>query len=206
MELMRFIGSAVCHQMAERSFIINGQVLPLCARCTGIYIGIFFAMVFFFGRGRLKGNQPFVLSGILFAALSFLPVSLDGFFSYVGLWESNNFLRIVTGAIGGASLPGLMILGANIDPMGENNRPVFKNTKEQIILTGVSLLWGLLLWTGQELYTISAFFTSAGVICFWGCIFYLILKGVLGKRKFPLWGISFLLSCLVIFMIGQVVK
>jgi uncharacterized membrane protein len=32
-------GAVVCHQKPERSFRIAGQPLPVCARCTGIYIG-----------------------------------------------------------------------------------------------------------------------------------------------------------------------
>ena len=32
-------GAVVCHQKAERSFSLAGQPLPVCARCTGIYVG-----------------------------------------------------------------------------------------------------------------------------------------------------------------------
>jgi Predicted membrane protein (DUF2085) len=33
------IGSIVCHQRSERSFFLWGRQLPVCARCTGIYMG-----------------------------------------------------------------------------------------------------------------------------------------------------------------------
>ena len=33
------IGSLVCHQLPERSFYFRGAQMPVCARCTGIYIG-----------------------------------------------------------------------------------------------------------------------------------------------------------------------
>ena len=32
-------GRVICHQRAERSFFLFGVPLPVCARCTGIYIG-----------------------------------------------------------------------------------------------------------------------------------------------------------------------
>lgn len=31
-------GAVVCHQKAERSFHLSGVPLPVCARCTGIYL------------------------------------------------------------------------------------------------------------------------------------------------------------------------
>src|SRR5690349_9029633 len=33
------IGSLVCHQRPERSFHAEGVQYPVCARCTGIYLG-----------------------------------------------------------------------------------------------------------------------------------------------------------------------
>jgi len=34
-----FVGSAVCHQLDARSFHVLGHQMPVCARCTGIYLG-----------------------------------------------------------------------------------------------------------------------------------------------------------------------
>ncbi len=33
------VGGIVCHQHSNRSFFISGVQMPVCARCTGIYVG-----------------------------------------------------------------------------------------------------------------------------------------------------------------------
>jgi uncharacterized membrane protein len=38
-ELLFPIGSFICHQRPERSFFLHGRQLPVCARCTGLYVG-----------------------------------------------------------------------------------------------------------------------------------------------------------------------
>src|SRR5262245_3978961 len=32
-------GSVICHQRPERSFFLWGAQFPVCARCTGLYVG-----------------------------------------------------------------------------------------------------------------------------------------------------------------------
>ena len=32
-------GTLICHQRPERSFFVHGQQMPVCARCTGLYLG-----------------------------------------------------------------------------------------------------------------------------------------------------------------------
>ena len=36
--VVRAAGALVCHQRIERSFSIAGQPMPVCARCTGLYL------------------------------------------------------------------------------------------------------------------------------------------------------------------------
>ncbi|HEC34484.1 MAG TPA: DUF2085 domain-containing protein, partial [Chloroflexi bacterium] len=33
------VGYAVCHRIPSHSFFVGGRQLPLCARCTGTFLG-----------------------------------------------------------------------------------------------------------------------------------------------------------------------
>jgi uncharacterized membrane protein len=43
-----FIGRGVCHQLPGRSFTAGGLFLPVCARCAGIYLGLFLSFLYIF--------------------------------------------------------------------------------------------------------------------------------------------------------------
>lgn len=40
------VGSLICHQRLDRSFVAFGVQLPVCARCTGLYVGAAVATAF----------------------------------------------------------------------------------------------------------------------------------------------------------------
>ena len=165
------IGAAVCHRLPERSFFWGGRQMPLCARCTGLYTGAFFASCFFFWKGRQKGEKPFSMAAMLLTACALLPIAADGFCSYIGLWESSQFLRVLTGAAAGAATPGLFLLAGNFDPVQEPVRPIYENTKELPALLAAALLWGLALWLGRLCRRLAwpAFGREWGMSCFMGC-------------------------------------
>ena len=45
------VGAVICHQRPERSFFIAAHQMPVCARCTGIYIGAAVAVILVARRG-----------------------------------------------------------------------------------------------------------------------------------------------------------
>lgn len=97
------IGYAVCHRIAHRSFFIDDRQLPLCARCTGMYLGAFIGLLYQIPH-RKFGGMP---SKKWLAFLAFLVVLFagDGLNSYLHLipnaptlYESQNWLRLATGS------------------------------------------------------------------------------------------------------------
>ncbi|HIH97007.1 MAG TPA: DUF2085 domain-containing protein [Thermoplasmata archaeon] len=92
-------GDFFCHQIPTRSFSLNGNQLPYCARCTGIRIGYAAGLLLALFK-KFKINLKFAL---LLAMICILPVSIDGVGqTYLGLWESVNFSRLITGLLLGA--------------------------------------------------------------------------------------------------------
>lgn len=102
------LGFGVCHQIPTHSFFLDGHQLPLCSRCTGIYLGalsvIALLSVLRPRAGRFPVGKLIVVFVVFFGAMV-----LDGVNSTLqamgsGLWESTNFLRIFTGALAGVSV------------------------------------------------------------------------------------------------------
>jgi hypothetical protein len=51
------VGYAVCHQIEARSFHIHTRPFPLCARCSGLFLGALLGLVYQAAQGR-KGRMP----------------------------------------------------------------------------------------------------------------------------------------------------
>lgn len=201
-EIFDFFGSAVCHQMAERSFFYGNLQSPLCARCTSIEAGVFFGVLFIWLKGRKEGNRPFSIYCTLLLALSFLPVALDGVGSYLGILASNSFRRVVTGALAGYGLPAFFLLCANFQPGENHEKPVFKHIGEPLALLFSTLFYGILAWKGILPYFPVAVISSLGVICIYGCFWYLFLHLLGGRRKMPYILYSFCGAVITIFLVG----
>ncbi len=61
------VGYAVCHRISVRSFFLDDRPLPLCARCTGMYLGAMAGLLYqFFGYPR-RGGMLTWKTGLPFA-------------------------------------------------------------------------------------------------------------------------------------------
>lgn len=106
-----YLGAAVCHRITERSFTIAGRQMPLCVRCSGMYLGALLALAVPALAGRSRW-VAFPRGNVLFALLALLGLmALDGINSYAHffpaaphLYEPRNWLRLVTGMGAGLTL------------------------------------------------------------------------------------------------------
>ena len=100
---MHFGKSCGCHQITERSFFYKNYQFPLCARCTGIFIGeLIIAPVIIFVVGF---NDIYV-------NLAFLTImAIDGSLQYLNILASTNIRRLITGLMAGFAMTGLFFIG-----------------------------------------------------------------------------------------------
>jgi uncharacterized membrane protein len=104
-QALSFFGYAVCHGLPSRTLTVGGHFLPVCSRCTGIYLGIAVTYIFLIVRRGFKVNALPSLGVSLAVAAMLLPMSVDGVSSYLGLRETTNTMRFLTGLAAGAALP-----------------------------------------------------------------------------------------------------
>ena len=138
------IGYAICHRIDSHSLHIGGRAFPLCARCTGIYLGALLGIVTMAVMGRTRAGglprRPVLLALIGFVGL----MGIDGINSYATffpglphLYEPQNWLRLITGTLNGLALAGL------IYPIF--NQTLWRDWKDQPVLRGFRELGFLLL-------------------------------------------------------------
>lgn len=202
------IGSTVCHQLPERSIQINGIYLPVCARCTGIYLSFMIGFLFLLLKKRQKGNRPFTLVQTLLAAASFLPFMIDGAGSYLHFWQTNNFIRMITGCFAGYSVPMFFLLIINFQVAEKNEITIIKSVKEQFILLLISIVIGILTYIGiVPFYFILSIFLCIGIVLLYTHIFVLLFKLFFSKMKNRIiYKLSFLLAVSVMCMISNLIR
>ena len=84
--LHRFIG---CHRLSDRSFFVHNRQFHICARCTGLLVGLFISMILLI----LPIRKYVALSFPIFFGI----LALDGLTQKFNLRKSNNLLRFFTG-------------------------------------------------------------------------------------------------------------
>ena len=97
------VGYAVCHRIDLRSFHLGDRQLPLCARCSGMYLGAMLGLIYqgLIGRRRTGIPNWKIILAISIFALAFIIDGLNSFLSFFpgapGLYEPNNTIRLLTG-------------------------------------------------------------------------------------------------------------
>lgn len=189
---MDMVGYAVCHRITARSFVIAGRQLPLCARCSGTFIG---ALVGFFGqavvlRRRRAAEFPSPLVLAILIAFTLLWAT-DGLNSYMTLingphvYEPQNWLRLTTGALQGLTMSAFVYPIFNFtmwrNPTSERS---IRNLGELgvLILLQAGLV-GLVLTQWDFLLYPLALLSAAGVLTLLTCVNSMLVLMVIRREN-----------------------
>lgn len=166
-------GYAVCHRLTDRSFVINGRQFPLCARCTGMYLGAFLVFLVLWLGGRLRRSLLPPLP-LLLALLGFVVLmGLDGINSYLHffpnaphIYTPRNWLRLTTGMGTGLAM-GLITLPALAqtlwrEPVWEPSAATWRDLAELLVVAGAAIF--LLLSNQATILYVLALASTAGLL------------------------------------------
>lgn len=174
------IGYAICHQIPDRTIHIAGTPLPLCARCTGIYLGALMGLVGMSLLKRYRSTEfpPTLVLGLL---VSFIAVmGFDGVNSYLTLlnaphlYEPQNWLRLTTGTFNGLALSVIVfpVITASLwhASLVKPERVVNSFKELALFLIGGGLIILLVLWEQPFLLYPLAILSTLGVLLMLGLV------------------------------------
>ncbi len=197
------IGYAVCHRIDTRSFFMGDRQLPLCARCSGMYLGAMLGLIFqaFVSRGRagMPHWSLWVVLGLFVAAFG-----VDGINSYLhlfpgapSLYEPSNLGRLLTG-----TGMGLVVAFAIFPAFNQtawrspDMTPALSGFKPFALVLGMALFMDWLVWIENPfLLYIFALISGLGVLVvltmIYGMFWIMLLKSSnrnqrLSQLMFPL--------------------
>ena len=183
------VGSAVCHQDPAHSFFVYGRQMPLCARCTGMYLGALLSLAFHFRQGKLGSLPPRKM--LIPLELFFLAFALDGMNSLAAslglgwhLYETTNLTRLITGT--GAGL----VVGAVLAPIFNQTAwaswvkaSALPNGKKLAVLLAAAAVIILVVYAGpQALRYPAAILSVLGVLAVL-CLAYTTLALIILNRE-----------------------
>jgi uncharacterized membrane protein len=111
---LRAIADSVCHGNPEHTLLIAYRLLPMCARCTGMFLGCLLGLIGFSSRTDGKGYPARIFKVIL--GLFVLFFAVDGvnsvafsLFARELLYPPSNLLRLASGLGMGVVMAAVLI-------------------------------------------------------------------------------------------------
>ncbi len=164
-------GSSVCHQIPSHSYEASGIQFPLCARCSGLYLGSFIGLTYYFTQGRRKAlpKKGFLL--LLF--FCFLLWAADGVNSFLTdflnktiLYETTNTTRLITGFGMGMVMSTALMTLFNLTVWKEGkDQPLLRNIFQVAGYTVISVIFAwILLSSHATLFQVFAYISIVTVL------------------------------------------
>jgi uncharacterized membrane protein len=189
------IGYAVCHRIGERSFHIGPIQLPLCARCSGMYLGAMTGLLFQAIVSRKRRQIP-SWSVIIPLAVFVVAFGIDGANSYLylikevtpgalanipNIYIPNNTLRLLTGSGMGLGIAAALFPAFNQTVWADTQDRPALTLKSFGLLLGIQVVLDLLVLTGSPivlfpLAVISALGVLVLLIMVYGMVWVMLMR------------------------------
>ena len=164
------LGYPFCHEIPSHSLTLGEQPLPICARCTGMYLAVTVSLIALAFNG--PRTQFPALKMILPLGIFFVLFAIDGTNSLLSsiyhsrlLYEPSNWLRLFTGAGMGMLIPILLLPIFNQTVWTEmDHRPLITRWTEVFGIILLSALIAFLAATGVPAIVIPLMYLSVIII------------------------------------------
>jgi uncharacterized membrane protein len=181
------VGYAVCHRIDVRSFHIGTRPIPLCARCSGLFLGALLGLVYQIAQGR-NGKMPSLPVLILFGFFALAWV-LDGSNSFLmlvpaapALYQTQNWTRLVTGTGMGLAVS-VVLLPSFIQTIFRNweDESALDNWRKILGMIGLAALLDVLIllenpWILYPLALLSAVGVVVLLVMIYSMVFVMVFK------------------------------
>jgi len=190
------VGYAVCHRIPAHGFFLGERAFPMCARCSGMFLGALATQAYYLLRKPRAGLYP---PGMVLAALAlfFLFWAGDGMNSFLSglptpanLYPPSNTLRAVSGALMGITLT-TMVYPAFVQTAWVDWRTVrcLNGWGDLLPLVGVLALIVLGLHSGTPLLLYPlALLSAVGVLSTLTMAYTMLLTVLLRQEGHRSWG------------------
>jgi uncharacterized membrane protein len=186
------VAYAVCHRIPERSLFFGGHQLPLCARCSGTFLGVLLTWIVLTLSGRSQTGR-LAPRRVLIVLVGFVVVwAVDGLNSYLTLYpgaphlyEPQNWLRLTTGMLNGLALGTWSFAMFHFSIWrGLRDKPALQGLSDLVKLGALAALMVGLMLTGEPwlLYPL-ALASTLGVLVMLTSINTVVLAVATGKEN-----------------------
>ncbi len=135
-------------------------------------MGFLASFIFIAAMRRFDGKRPFSVAQSVLLTIGFYPLTIDVITSYLGLRESSNFIRYLTGVLFGYAIPFFLIFIKNFR-IGRENKGIIVRFHEALFIIGAAFApYYLFQINSPIIYYLAGVLVSVSIYLTYYCVSY----------------------------------